>query len=202
MASHRPVSQRGPPHPVPSVVVIGSSAGGLTALSDLLGNLPADLPAAVLIVQHLAPTVKSQLAEILRKHTALSVEQARSGMRMQQAHVYVAPPDHHLVVNDSGVLMLTGSDRVNYSRPAIDPLFMSAAAAFKERVLAVMLTGFGKDGSDGVRAVRAHGGHVIAQDEKSSEHFAMPGSAIGTGSVDYVLPLAEIPAQILKLLRP
>jgi two-component system, chemotaxis family, protein-glutamate methylesterase/glutaminase len=201
MVSHRPASERGPPYRVPSVVVIGTSAGGLTALSDLLSNLPADLPAAVLIVQHISPTFKSQLAEILRARTALPVRQARSGMRMKHANVYIAPPDQHLMVKDSGLLMLSGGEPVNYSRPAIDPLFISAAVAFKERVLAVMLSGFGKDGSEGVRAVHEHGGHVIAQNEETSEHFAMPRAAIGTGCVDYVLPLAKIPEQILKLLQ-
>jgi two-component system chemotaxis response regulator CheB len=201
MATHRPASQRDSPNPIPNLVVIGTSAGGLIALSDLLGNLPDDLPAAVLIVQHLSPTFKSQLVEILRRRTALPIQQARSGMRVKQANVYVAPPDHHMVVQPTGTLLLSGSERVNYSRPAIDPLFISAAVAFKEKVLAVMLSGFGKDGSEGVRAVRSHGGQVIAQDEATSEHFEMPRAAIGTGSVDYVLPLAEIPGQILKLLR-
>jgi two-component system chemotaxis response regulator CheB len=183
------------------LIVIGASAGGLHALTIVLEGLPADIPAAIVVVQHLSATFDSKLPEILGRKTELPVHAAVAGVRVEQGHVYVAIPGLHLMVNSFGRLRLGSGMRVNYVRPAVDLLFSSAAEKYGARVIAVILTGYGRDGSAGVTAVRERGGTVIVQDEASSQHFGMPGSAIKTGSVQHVVPLDEIAGRILELLQ-
>src|SRR5262245_34127043 len=174
------------------VVAIASSAGGLAALTSLVSGLPDDFPAALLVVQHLDPRHRSLMAEILSRRTALVVRQARDQDSIVAGTVYVAPPDNHLLANADGTLSLTQSELVHFVRPSADLLFESVAAAYRDRAIAVVLTGSGSDGSMGVEAIKKMGGTVIAQDEASSEFFAMPSAAIETGKVDFVLPLDEI----------
>ncbi|HEX2189238.1 MAG TPA: chemotaxis protein CheB [Longimicrobiaceae bacterium] len=185
-----------------SLVVVGSSAGGLAALSTLLAPLPADFPAPILVVQHLSPDRPSLLAEILGARTKLRVVQAAGGERLAAGTVFLAPPDHHLVVHPGGTVALSGSPRVRFSRPSADVLFDSAAAAFGGRVVAVVLTGRDSDGSLGAVAVRAAGGRVIAQEPGTAEEASMPEKAIESGAVDFVLPLEEIPAALTTLVTP
>ena len=181
------------------VVAIAASAGGLAALTKTLSGLPGDLPAALLVVQHLDPRHRSLMAEILSRRTALLVKQARDGDTISAGTVYVAPPDKHLLANPGGTLSLTRTELVHFVRPSADLLFESVAASFRERAIAVVLTGSGSDGAMGVRAIKKMGGTVLAQDEESSEYFAMPSAAIGTGEVDFVLPLSEIPLAVVSL---
>jgi two-component system chemotaxis response regulator CheB len=173
------------------LVAIASSAGGVAALAAVLKHLPATFTAAVLIVQHLDPRHRSLLAEILARRTPLYVQEATEGARIKPGNVYVAPPDHHLLV-DRGSLTLSKAELVHFTRPSADLLFESVAAGFGEKAIAVVLTGTGSDGSTGVTAIKKRGGTVIAQDEASSEFFGMPSAAIKTGSVDFVLALNEI----------
>jgi two-component system chemotaxis response regulator CheB len=184
-----------------SVVAIAASAGGLQALGALLSDISADLPAAIVVVQHLDPRHRSMMAEILAKRTPLVVAEARDGEVLRPGHVRIAPPDRHLLINPDGTLSLSQSELVHFLRPSADLMFESAAAVFGKRVIAVVLTGTGSDGAMGVTAVKKMGGIVIAQDEASSDFFGMPGAAIRTGAVDMVLPLAEIPAAITALVR-
>ncbi len=181
------------------VVALAASAGGLTALSQLLGGLPANFPAAVVVVQHLDPRHRSLMAEILSRRTPLHVKQAREGDRLHPATVYIAPPDRHLLVNPDGTLSLSKSNLVHFVRPSADLLLESVAASFKDRTVAVVLTGTGSDGAMGVQAIKKMGGTVIAQDQATSEFFGMPGAAIQTKSVDLVLPLDEIAAALIAL---
>ena len=183
-----------------SVVAIASSAGGLEALSMVLAGLPADFPAAVVIVQHLDRSHPSHMAAILDGRTALSVKEARQGDVLRRGQVYVAPPDHHLLVNGDGTLALSHAELVHFVRPSADLLFESVAATYRDRAIAVVLTGTGSDGTTGVRAVKKMGGTVIAQDEQSARFFGMPAAAIETGVVDQVLPLADIPPSLQDLL--
>ncbi len=118
---------------------------------------------------------------------------------MHPATTYIAPPNRHLLVNPDGTLSLSQSELVHFVRPSADLLFESVAASFKDRAIAVVLTGTGSDGSMGVRAIKKMGGTVIVQDEKSSEFFGMPGAAMQTGAVDFVLPLADIPNALISL---
>ena len=181
------------------VVALAASAGGLAALSQVLSGLPADFPTPLLVVQHLDPNHRSWMAEILARRVLLTVEQAQGGEAMRPGTVYLAPPDHHLLVDAQGFLSLTETTRVRYVRPSADLLFASAAESFGRRAIAVVLSGSGSDGTDGIRRIKAAGGVVIAQDETSSEFFGMPGSAIRTGLVDRALPLTAIAAALVEL---
>jgi two-component system, chemotaxis family, protein-glutamate methylesterase/glutaminase len=187
------------PNAVFDVVGIAASAGGLNALSRLLAPLPADFPAAIVIVQHLDPRHRSLMAEILGRRCALTVKEAEEGDQLKGGIVYTAPPNRHLLVNTNGTLSLSQSELVHFVRPSADLLFESLAASYKDRCIAVVLTGSGSDGSMGVQAIDRMGGTVIAQDEASSEFFSMPSAAINTGSVDVVLPLDEISPALVSL---
>ncbi|GAX38586.1 chemotaxis protein CheB [Nodularia sp. NIES-3585] len=181
------------------IVAIASSAGGLTALTKLLSTLPKNFPAAIALVQHLAPQHRSLMSEILARHTALKVKQAEEDDCLTPGTVYIAPPDYHLLVNSDGTLSLSQSKLVNYLRPSADLLFASVAATYKDRAIAIVLTGTGKDGAKGVQAIHKMGGTVIAQDQKSSEFPGMPNATINTGNVDFILPLDEISPTLVSL---
>jgi two-component system chemotaxis response regulator CheB len=181
------------------VVVVAASAGGLSAISEAVSSLPTGFPAAVLVVQHLDPRHRSLMADILDRRTAMRVKQAAEGDPLQAGTVYVAPPDRHLLLNPDGRVSLSQSELVHFVRPSADLLFESAAASFRERAIAVVLTGTGVDGSMGVRAIKKMGGTVIAQDAESSEFFGMPSAAIETGDVDFVLGLKEISPALISL---
>ncbi len=181
------------------VVAIAASAGGLNALGLVLSGLPEIFPAAVLVVQHLDPRHPSFLADILKRRTPLQVKEAEDGERLRLATVFIAPPNRHLLVNPDATLSLTQTELVHFVRPSADLMFESVAAVFRDRAIAVVLSGTGSDGSMGVGAIKKMGGTVIAQDEKTSDFFGMPGAAIQTGNVDITLPLAEIPAALVGL---
>jgi two-component system chemotaxis response regulator CheB len=140
------------------------------------------------------------MAEIIGRHSQLPIHQAVHGSHVRPGHVYLAPPDHHLLINRDGSVNLTRTELVNFVRPSADLLFESVAASFGARAIAVVLTGSGRDGSMGVTAIKQRGGTVIAQDEASSEFFSMPSAAIRTGMVDFVLPLDQVAGALLTLL--
>lgn len=181
------------------IIAVAASAGGLNALSRLLSSLPPDFAAAIAVVQHLDPRHRSLMADILGRRTSLRVKEAEDGEKIRPSIVYMAPPDNHLLVNSNGTLSLSQSELVHFVRPSADLLFESVAASFKDRAIAVVLTGTGSDGTMGVRAIKKMRGTVIAQDEASSEFFGMPGSAIDTKTVDFVLPLDEIAPALVTL---
>jgi len=151
------------------------------------------------VVQHLDPRHRSLMADILSRRTPLRVKQAEEGEQIGPATVYIAPPNRHLLVNSDGTLSLTQSQLVHFLRPSADLLFESVAASYGERAIAVVLTGTGSDGAMGVQAIKKMGGTVIAQDETTAEFFGMPSAAIQSGSVDFVLPLDEIPTALVTL---
>ncbi len=181
------------------IVALAASAGGVTALSLLVSKLGPGFPAAVVIVQHLDPRHRSLMADILSRRTTLRVVQAHDGDQLSQGTIYIAPPDRHLLVNPDGTLALSQSELVHFLRPSADLLFESVAASYRDRAIAVVLTGTGSDGSMGIRAIKKMGGTVIVQDEQSSEFFGMPSAAIMTGDTDFVLPLEEIPPALETL---
>jgi two-component system chemotaxis response regulator CheB len=184
------------------IVALAASAGGLTALIEVLSHLPADFKAAIVIVQHLDPRHPSLMAEILSRRTLLKVVQAKEGDKLTPGTVYIAPPNNHLLVNSDGKASLSQSEMVHFLRPSADLLFESLAGSYKERAIAVVLTGTGSDGAMGVEAIQKMGGTVIAQDDKSAEFPGMPSAAIKTGNVDFILPLAEISSALLTLVMP
>jgi two-component system, chemotaxis family, protein-glutamate methylesterase/glutaminase len=197
-----PGDQAGGPSSDPpeyDIVLLAASAGGLAAISTVLGALPGDFPVPVVVVQHLDPRHPSLMAEILRRRTPLRVEQATEGVTTEPATVYVAPPDDHLLVNPGGRLTLSHADPVHFVRPSADRLFESGAGAFPGRVVAVVLTGTGSDSNMGVRAVEQAGGTVIAQDPATAEFAGMPQAAIDTGGVAHVLALEEIGPALVAL---
>jgi len=181
------------------IVALAASAGGLRALSQVLAALPADFPAAIVVVQHLDPRHRSLMADILSRRTSLQVKEAKEGTRLSPGSAYIAPPNRHLLVNSDSTLSLSQSELVHFVRPSADLLFESVAASYKDRSIAVVLSGTGSDGSMGVKAIKKMGGTVIVQDEKTAEFFGMPGAAVQTGSVDFILPLDEIPSALVTL---
>lgn len=183
------------------IVALAASAGGLKALTDVLAALPRDFPAAIVVVQHLDPRHRSLMAEILGKRTALRVSEAREGDRLEPGRAYIAPPNQHLLVNPDGKLSLSQTELVHFVRPSADLLFESVAASHKERAIAVVLSGSGRDGAMGVKAIKKMGGTVIVQDAKTSEFFGMPEAAQQTGSVDFILPLQEIAPALQTLVN-
>ncbi len=182
------------------VVGLVASAGGLDALSSVLTKLPADFPGAIVALQHLEPQRPSRLAEILGKRTALPVKLAEDGDTLSPGVVLVAPPARHTLVCPDGTVTLIWSGERPPSRPSADLLLTSMAISFGARAVAVVLSGSGNDGTAGAAAVKRLGGVVVAQDRVTSQHFGMPGSAIGSDQiVDLVLPLERIGASLLEL---
>jgi two-component system chemotaxis response regulator CheB len=182
----------------PDIIVVGASMGGVTALSDLLTQLPASLPASVFIVLHTAPHAPAMLADILARKTELTVVSAHNGDRIQRGWVYVAPPDYHLLVK-RGHVHVTRGPKENRVRPAIDPLFRSAAVAYGPRVIGIVLTGYQDDGAAGLAAIKRCGGLAIVQDPDDALYPDMPRSALRATTVDYQLPLAAMGQQLLTL---
>ncbi|TMD97809.1 MAG: chemotaxis protein CheB [Chloroflexi bacterium] len=182
------------------IIAIAASAGGVHALTILLRHLPAVLGATIVIVQHVDPRHRSLMPQVIGRQSSLPVVHAEEGMLLDADHVYLAPPDRHMLIKRKGVLTLTDSELVNFVRPSADLLFESVAAAYGPRALAVVLTGSGRDGALGVTAIKQRGGTVIAQDEASSEFFGMPSAAIKTGAVDHVLPLEDIAPRLVMLM--
>ncbi|WP_372347251.1 chemotaxis protein CheB [Streptomyces sp. KL116D] len=182
-----------------AVIAVAASAGGIHGLATLLGGLGADFPVPVLIVQHLDPRHRTVLAEILDRRTDLTVKLAEQDEPAHAGTVYIAPPDRHLLAGPDGTLSLSRSELVHFLRPSADLLFESVAGAYGSRAVAVVLTGTGNDGAMGVDAVKSRGGTVIAQDPETAEFSGMPEAAVGTGAVDFVLPLEEIPTVIRGL---
>ena len=181
------------------IVAIASSAGGVTALSELLAELPSSFPSTVLIVQHLSPNYVSHLAEILARKAQLPVKSAENGEQAHPGTIYIAPPDQHLLISADRTLALTYTELVHFLRPSADVLFKSVSESYGKRAIAVVLTGTGKDGTMGVKAIHQTGGKVIAQDPETAEFNAMPRNAIATGSVDFILPLPEIADKLIFL---
>jgi two-component system, chemotaxis family, protein-glutamate methylesterase/glutaminase len=184
------------------LVAIASSAGGISALRTLLTDFPAEFPVPVLIVQHLDPRHQTVIAEVIGRHASLPVTIAKDGEKIRPGAVFVAPPDNHLLVDDSGTLTLSHSALVHFLRPSADLLFESVAGAYGRRAIACVLTGTGADGAMGVSAVKARGGTVIVQDPQTADFAGMPSAALGTGDVDFVLPLEEIAGVIVNLVGP
>ena len=138
------------------------------------------------------------MPQVIGRHARLSVVHAEEGAQLERGHIYLAPPDRHLLVK-RGTLTLTNTELVNFVRPSADLMFESVAAAYGARAIAVVLTGSGHDGALGVTAIKQRGGTVLAQDEATSEFFGMPSAAIKTGAVDFILPLDEIAPKLVTL---
>src|SRR3954453_7305806 len=182
------------------VIVVGASAGGVEALERLVAGLPRELPASIFVVLHLLPSGASLLDSILSRAGPLAATAAVDGERFERGHIYVAPPDHHLLLQ-AGTIELSPGPRENGHRPAIDPLFRSAARSFGARVISVVLSGALDDGAAGARFVKERGGVALVQDPEDALYPAMPRNPLAATDIDHVVPVDRIPAVLSGLLE-
>lgn len=185
----------------PRVVTIAASTGGPSALKRLFMALPADFPVPLLFVQHIALGFADGFATWLDEAVPLRVKVARAGEPLRPGTAYLAPDDRHLGISERATVILAETAAVGSFRPSGTFLFDSAAKVYGNASLGIILTGMGNDGVEGLRAVRAVGGRVIAQDEASSEIFGMPGAAVAAGIVDQTLPLDAIAPFLIRLVK-
>lgn len=179
---------------------MGASAGGVEALSVLMAGLPPDFPAAVFVVLHLMGG-RSMLAPILSRSGPLPASAAIDRERFSHSHIYVAPPDFHMVLEE-GLIRLNQSPREKGCRPAIDPLFRSAATIYGPRVIGVVLSGLLHDGAEGLAVVKAHGGLTVVQDPSDAKYSAMPTAAIASTDIDSVAPVDRIASVLVHFVSP
>lgn len=189
------------PVKISKVVVIGTSAGGLSALKKLISQLPKDFPLPVLVVRHIsADATGNILLDALNKLNTIKCQHAKSGNNLKPGYLYLAPSDHHLMVGGNLKILVTKGAQENRSRPAIDPLFRSAAVAFRTGVIGILLTGYLDDGTSGMKAIKRCGGTCIVQDPEEAEYPAMPRNAMNNVKVDHCLPISEMGALLYKLI--
>jgi two-component system, chemotaxis family, protein-glutamate methylesterase/glutaminase len=182
------------------VVAIAASTGGPAALHRILTTLPADFPVPILVVQHMSRGFSPGFADWLDKASPLRVKLAEAGEALQPGTVYVAVDDHHLCISSSHRIRLSTGPPVDGFRPSGTVLFQSAAAAFGRGLVGVILTGMGRDGVDGLRAIRRAGGRTVAESEASAVVYGMPGAAVEAGLADFILPLDQVCAALAGLL--
>ena len=181
------------------IIVIGTSAGGLEALDSLIGQLPSDIRASIFIVQHMAPqNTGAALLHRLGKHRSFHCALAADGERLRRGRIYISPADYHLLIKKDCIRVTKGA-RENRYRPAIDPMFRSAAATHGPRVIGVLLTGMLDDGTAGLVAVKKCGGVTVVQDPNDAAYPEMPRSALNSLKVDYCLPIAKM-GEVLETL--
>jgi two-component system, chemotaxis family, protein-glutamate methylesterase/glutaminase len=183
------------------ILAIGTSTGGPNALAEVLPSLPRDFPVPIVIVQHMPPLFTRLLAERLNKQTVIRVHEGEPGTKLEPGHAWIAPGDYHMTIERRGTavhLAMNQDPPENSCRPAVDPLFRSAASAFGPNVLAVVLTGMGSDGVIGSQFVHERGGQVYVQDEATSVVWGMPGQVASAGLADGVFPLPSIAQEIVR----
>lgn len=183
------------------LIVIGASAGGMAALKELVAQLPKDFPAPVFIVNHMGMhTTGNELVRVLNESGSLTCVHGQDKQAFKSGHIYLAPSDQHMLIVKEKILITKGA-RENRSRPAIDPLFRSAAVAYGNRVIGVILTGYLDDGTSGMMAIKRCGGVCIAQDPEDASYPDMPQSVITNVGADYCLPIAGMGALLSDLVR-
>lgn len=181
------------------IIVVGASAGGVEALTNLVKQLPPNLNAAIFIVLHVPSHGMSVLPQILARAGKLPVSHAKDGEAIVLGRIYVAPPDYHLLLKP-GYISLTRGPKENSHRPSVDPLFRTAAQSYGRRVVGVVLTGVLDDGTAGLDAVKMRGGVAIVQDPDDAMYSGMPRSAIeNVDDIDHILPLSNIPSVLVTL---
>jgi two-component system chemotaxis response regulator CheB len=183
------------------VIVVGTSAGGLEALIQLFAQLPEDFPIPVLVVQHISPDATgNRLLSILKRNTKLECVHAESGKPPIPGFIYLAPSDHHIMINSERKILVTKGAHENRSRPAIDPLFRSAAVAFGTGTIGILLTGYLDDGTAGMKVIQRCGGISIVQDPSDARYPDMPQNAINQIAVDFSVPISEMGGLLYRLL--
>lgn len=180
------------------VVVVGTSMGGFHALGVVLGGLPRTFGPPLVVVQHRSKSDPSALSKLLQRCSRMRVREAEDKLSLKGGEVFIAPPDYHVLV-ERGSLALSTEAPLRYARPSIDVLFESAALAYGDEVVCVVLTGANDDGARGASIVKERGGVVIAQDPATAESSAMPAATVAATHADYVLPLSEIPGILVEI---
>jgi two-component system, chemotaxis family, CheB/CheR fusion protein len=198
--SSAPSVQPEPPYPTFPLVGLGASAGGIQALQTFFDNMPDQTGMAFVVIMHLSPDYESNLARILQNRTRMPVVQATEPTKVIPNHVYVIPPSKHLSLQD-GHIHLVEPQQATGKRLAIDLFLRTLAAVYGPRAVAIVLSGTDGDGSIGIKHVKEQGGLTIAQDPDEAEFDSMPRSAIKTGMVDWVLPVGQMPGQLVEFLR-
>lgn len=178
--------------PAPALVVIGGSSGSLDALIHILPGLPPALAFPIVIILHRSSASDQALTALLSSKTRLPVQEADEKDSLLPGHIYIAPPDYHLLVEADGTLSLDMGEKVNYSRPSIDVTFTSAAIAYRDKLTAILLSGANADGVAGMQLVKQYGGLNIIQDPREAPMPFMPGQAMAAGLGDHILTAAGI----------
>jgi two-component system chemotaxis response regulator CheB len=186
----------------PELVAVGTSLGGLNALTRLLGALPDRFRVPLVVVQHRTMSPNGGgLEKVLQDHTRLTVVEAEDKMSLEPGRIYLAPADYHLMIEEPGRVALSTDAPVRSARPSIDVLFQTAADAYGDAVLGVILTGASADGAEGLAAIKGRGGRAIVEDPGTAECRTMPAAALAATAVDYVLPLDRIGDHLVTLVE-
>ena len=180
-------------------IVIGTSAGGLDAISKLFHQLPVNYPIPIIVIQHRAKDQRELLEEVLQSKCKIVIKQADEKEMIKGGFAYIAPPGYHLLIEQDRSFSLSSDDLVSFSKPSIDVLFETAAEVFKENLIGLILTGANSDGAAGIMAIKKFKGLTIAQSPKEAQYPYMPQSSIETGAVEHVWTLKEIQEFLLKL---
>ena len=180
-------------------IVIGVSLGGMKAMKIMFSHLPKGFKTPIIIVQHISAHSDSQWIQLLNDSYNVDIKEADEKEKIENRNVYFAPPNYHLLIEKDKTFSLTIDERVNYARPSIDVLFESAAEAYKNKVIGIILTGSNSDGTNGIKRIQECGGLTIVQDPKTAEAAYMPTSAIAAIQPDYILSLEDIIMLLIKL---
>lgn len=186
-------------HKTYEAIVMGTSAGGFSALSMLLADIPARYPIPIVVVQHRSKTSRELFEEVLQAKCRIKIKQAEEKETITNSVVYIAPPDYHLLIESNKTLSLSSEAPVRFSRPSIDVLFETAAIAYGNKVIGIILTGANDDGALGISAIGKRGGLTIAQNPQEAEHPFMVQASIATKKIKYIWSLATIRNFLLKL---
>jgi two-component system, chemotaxis family, protein-glutamate methylesterase/glutaminase len=180
-------------------IVIGVSSGGMSVMRSIFSLLPKGFKTPIIIVQHIGSNSKNQWIRLLSDSSNLYLKEADEKENIDQEIVYIAPPNYHLLVEKDKTFSLTIDERVNFARPSIDVLFESAAEAYKDKLIGIILTGSNSDGSEGLKRIQAYGGLTIVQDPNTAESSYMPLSALAVIQPDFILPLNGIIALLINI---
>ncbi len=180
------------------VIAIGTSAGGVKALQSLIEPLPADFPAPIFLVMHLQPHVSSNLPTVINRYSKLFALYPNDGQIVKSGHVYIAPPNHHMIVSDNKIHLRHGP-KIHFSRPSIDPLFYSIATEFGASAIGIILTGMLDDGTAGLFSIKQNKGLTIIQDLNEAEFPEMPRNALKNVEIDHCLSINKIASLILEI---
>lgn len=180
-------------------IVIGTSYGGLEALTGIIKNLPENFPLPILVVLHIGAHNNDSFITVLNNSTKLRVKEADEKEKIQAGTIYFAPPDYHLLVDEQSGIALSSDPKVNHSRPSIDVLFESAAWTYKNQLIGILLTGLNQDGAAGMKEIQVCGGTTIIEDPETALASIMPASVLRIIKPDFQLVLNDIPSKIIKL---